>query len=130
MKKFDLKQSETSLGEQTKPKKLEPLHELEGSMKPTPFQNIVEGFKYFQHDFPKEKSPLQQKLYSQEENMRIPPSRGDQAKGYLNDEVLSIDEEKEEEELERSSSVVTTGGYLPLFGDGDEAIPSTRGALI
>ena len=37
VKRFDLKQSETSLGEQTKPKKSEPLHELEGSMKPNPF---------------------------------------------------------------------------------------------
>ena len=61
--------------------------------------------------------------------MTITFSKGDQVKGSLNDEVLSIDEEKEEEELERSSSVVTTGGYLLLFGDGDEAIASTRGAL-
>ena len=52
--------------------------------------------------------------------MRIPSSRGDQDKGYLNDEVFSIDEEEEEEDLERSSSAVTVGGDLLLFGDGDE----------
>ena len=85
MKRFDLKQYETSLGEQTKPKNLESLHELEGSMKPTPFHNIVEGVKDLQHAFPREKPPLQQELSSQEEDMRIPSSRGDQDKGSLND---------------------------------------------
>ena len=62
--------------------------------------------------------------------MRILPSRGDQAKGSLNDEVLSNDEKKEEEELERASSTVKAGGDLPPFGDGYEAIASTRGALV
>ena len=61
-----MKQSETSLGEQTKPKKSEPLYELEVSMKPTPFQNIVERVKDLQHDFPREKAPLQQEISSQE----------------------------------------------------------------
>ena len=62
--------------------------------------------------------------------MRIPPSRGDQTKGSLNDEVFSHDEEKEEEEIERASSVVEVGGDPPLFGYGDEAIASTRGAIV
>ena len=64
-------------------------------MKPTPFQNIVEGVKDLQNALPREKAPLQQKLSSQEEDMRITPSRGDQDKGSLNDEVFSSDEEKE-----------------------------------
>ena len=56
--------------------------------------------------------------------MRITPSRGDQDKGSLNDE------EKEEEELERSSSAVIVARDPLLFGDGDEAIASTRGYLV
>ena len=60
VKRFDLKQSKASLGKQTKPKKSEPLHELEGSMKPTSFPNIFEGVKDLQHTFPREKFPLQQ----------------------------------------------------------------------
>ena len=114
---------------QTKPNKSKPLHQLEGSMKPTPFRNIVEGVKDQQHALPRAKAPLQQELFSQKEDMRIPFSRRDQEKGSLNDEVFSIDEEKEEEELEISSSVVRAGGELILFGYGDEAIASTRGAL-
>ena len=86
------------MGELAKPKKSEPLHELEGSMKPNPFQNIVEGVKDLKHALPRENAPLQKELYSQEEDMRIPPSRGDQAKGSLNDEVFSNDEEKGERE--------------------------------
>ena len=62
--------------------------------------------------------------------MMIPPSRGYQAKGSLNDEVFSNDEEKEEKELERASIIVKEGGDLPPFGDGYEAIASTRGALV
>ena len=62
--------------------------------------------------------------------MRIPPSRGDQVKGSLNDEVFSHNEEKEEEELERAYSTVKAGGDPPPFGYGDEAIASTRGALV
>ena len=65
-------------------------------MKPTPFQNIFEGVKDLQNCLPREKAPLQQELSSQEEYMRIPFSKGYQVKGSLNDEVFSIDEEKEE----------------------------------
>ena len=99
-------------------------------MKTTPFQNIVEEVKDLKHAFPKEKAPLQQEISSSSEDFRNPPSRGDQDKGSLNDEVFSIDEEKEEEELERSSSAVRAGGDLLLFGDGDEAIASTRRAPV
>ena len=78
----------------------------------------------------REKAPLQQELSSQEEDMRIPFPKGDQVKGSLNDEVFSIDEEKEEEELERSSNVVIAGGDILLFVNGDKEISSTRGALV
>ena len=84
-------------------------------MKKTPFYNIVEGVQDLQHDFPRAKAPLQQEISSQEEDMRIPFSRGDQENGCLNDEVFSIDEEKEEEELERSSSVVRVARDLVLL---------------
>ena len=62
--------------------------------------------------------------------MRVPFSKGDQVKGSLNDEVFSIDEEKEEEELERSSRAMTVGGGLFLLGDEGEALASTRRALV
>ena len=42
VKKID---SQTSLVELAKPKKTKPLHELEGSINPTPFQNSIEGVK-------------------------------------------------------------------------------------
>ena len=87
VKRFDLKQSGTFLGEKTKPKKSDPLHELERSMKPTPFHNIVEGVKDLLHHFPKEKAPLQQENSSQEEDMSVPFSRRDKEKGSLIDEA-------------------------------------------
>ena len=90
MKRFDQRHSETSLGELAKRKKSEPLHEMEGSMKPNIFQNIIEGVKYLQHALPMAKAPLQQELSSQEEDMEISPSRGDQDKGSLNDEVFPM----------------------------------------
>ena len=62
--------------------------------------------------------------------MRIIFSKAYQEKGSLKDEAFSIDEEKEEEELERSSSTMIARGYLLLFGDGGEAIASTRRALV
>ena len=50
--------------------------------------------------------------------MRIHPSRGDQAKGSLNDEVFSNYEEKEEEDPERASNVaiimIKRSPYWPL----------------
>ena len=45
VKRFDVKHSETSLVELAKPKKTKPLHDLEGSINPTPFQNAIEGVK-------------------------------------------------------------------------------------
>ena len=78
---------------------------------------------------PRAKSPLQQQLSSQEEDMEISPLRGDQDKGSLNDEVFPHDEEEQKEDLERASNAVIEGGDPPLFGDGDEAIFSARGAL-
>ena len=75
VRRFDLKQSKTSLGEKIKPNKSKPLHELEGSMKPNPFQNIVEGVKDLLHALPREKTPLQQELSSQAEDIRIPFSK-------------------------------------------------------
>ena len=68
---------------------------MQGSMKITPFQNIFEGVKDLLDDFPRAKAPLQQEHSSQEEDMRVPFSRGDQEKGSLNDEALPMDEEKE-----------------------------------
>ena len=45
VRRFDQKHSETSLVELAKPKQSKPLHELEGSIKPTPFQNYIEGVR-------------------------------------------------------------------------------------
>ena len=129
MKRFDLRHSETSLREKIKPNKSEYFHELEESIKPTPFLNIFEGVEDLLHDFPKEKSPLQQELSSQGEDMRVPSLRRDQGKGSLNDEALSIDEEKRKRERRRSFSPMRTGGDLFLLGNGDEAIVSARGAF-
>lgn len=69
--------SEIYLGKQTKPKKSEPLHEMERSMKINPFQNIVEGVKDLLHDFPRAKAPLQQEPSSREEDMSVHFSRRD-----------------------------------------------------
>ena len=66
VKIFDV-HSETSLKKQIKPKKSESLHELEKSMKPTPFLNIVEGVKYLQYDLPRAKASLQLEHSPQEE---------------------------------------------------------------
>ena len=74
MERFDEIHFETSWGEQIKPKKSESLHELEESIKPIPFMNIVEGVEDLLHDWPKSKAPLQQGLFSQGEDMRVPYS--------------------------------------------------------
>ena len=74
VKRFDVRHAETSWGEPIKPKKSESLHELEESINPPPFLNIVEGVEDMFHDFPKAKAPLQQGLSSQGEDMRVPYS--------------------------------------------------------
>ena len=82
---------------------------MERSMKITPFQNIFEGVKDVLHDFPRAKDLLQQEPSSQEEDMNVYFSRGDQVKGSIIDEAYSNYEEKKEEELKGSSNAVTTG---------------------
>jgi len=77
VKRFDSMPSRIYMAEKTKPKRLEPLHEMEISMKITPFQNIVEGVKDLLHDLPRAKAPLQQEHSSQEEDMSVPFSRRD-----------------------------------------------------
>ena len=62
--------------------------------------------------------------------MSVPFLRIDQENGSLIDEAYSIDGEKKEEDLKGSSSTVTTGGDLFLLRDGDEAIASTKRALV
>ena len=66
VRRFDFKLSKISLGGKTKPKNSKPLQDMEGSMKITPFQNIVEGVKDLQDALPRAKAPLQQKLFPQE----------------------------------------------------------------
>ena len=78
----------------------------------------------------KGKGPTSARTLFSKKDMRISLSRREQDKGSLNDEAFSIDKEKEEEDMGRSSSAVTTGGGLLLFGDGDEAIASTRVSLV
>ena len=63
VKIFDSMPYEIYLGKQTKPKKSEPLHKVEISMKIIPFQNIVEGVKDLRHDFPKGKGPTSARTF-------------------------------------------------------------------
>ena len=90
----------------------------------------MERVKYLLLDLPREKGPLLQENYSQEEDMKVHFSLRDQEKGYVNDEAFSIDEEKEEEEMERSSITMAVGGDLFLLGYGGEEIDSTRRTLV
>ena len=78
MTRFDERHSETSWGEKIKPKKYESLHKLEDSMEPTAVLKIVEGVEDLLHNLPKAKAPLQQDLFSQREDIRIPSSLRDQ----------------------------------------------------
>ena len=98
-------------------------------MEPTLVLNTIEGVGDLLHNLPEAKAPLQQGLFSQREDMRVPSSVRDQEKGSLNDEAFSIYEEKGEKEQRRSSSAVIAGGDLFSFRDRDEAMASTRGAL-
>ena len=67
-------------------------------MEPTLVLKFFEGVVDLLHNFPKEKASLQQGLFSQREDMRVPSSVRDQGKGYLNDDAFSIDEDKGEKE--------------------------------
>ena len=62
--------------------------------------------------------------------MSVPLSRKDQVKGSLINEACSIDKGEKEEELKCSSSAVTTRGNIISLRDGDEAISSTKRALV
>ena len=129
MKIFDARHSETSWENKIKPKKSESLHKFEDSMEPTPVLNIVEGVEDLLHFVPEAKAPIQQDLFPQREDLRIPSSLRDQDRGPLSDRVFSTDEEKGERKKRRSSSTMQEGGDLFSFGDGDEAMASTRGIL-
>ena len=116
MKRFDAKHSEMSLVELAKPKQTQPLHELEGSIKPTPLQNDIEVVRNFQNTFLEARSPLQEELSSQKEYMEISFSKEDQDKESLNDdEVTSINDEGEEQA--GVNNIVTQGGDLVPHGD-------------
>ena len=121
MTRFYERHSETSWEEPIKPKKYASLHKLEDSMEPTPILNIVEGVEDLLHFVSEAKTPIQQYLFSQREDMRVNSSLRDQEKGSLDDEAFSNTKEKGEEEQTISSSTVTTGGDLFSFGNGDEA---------
>ena len=112
MIRFDVRHSETSWEEKIKPKKYASLHKLEDSMEPTPILNIVEGVEYLLHNFPEAKAPLQQGLFSQREDMRIPSSLRDQEKRSLDGEAFSNHDEEGEGEQRRFSSTVTSGGDI------------------
>ena len=77
---------------------------------------------------PRARSPLQEELSCQKEDMEIPPSREDQDLGSLIiDEVFSNIDEKEEQ---RGSNIAITSGEEPsLHRDGHEVIASIRGAF-
>ena len=80
MTRFEVRHSETSWEEKIKPKKSESLHNLEDPMEPTLVLNIVEGVEDPLHNFAEAKSPLQQDLFSQREDMRVPSSIRDKEK--------------------------------------------------
>ena len=96
MRRLDERNSKTSWGKQNMTKKSESLHTLEDSMEPTIVLNIVEGVEGFLHLFPETKAPLQQDLFSQREDMRIPSSLRDKEKVSLDYESFSTDKEKGE----------------------------------
>ena len=81
-------------------------------MEPTPVLNIVEGVEKLLHLVLEAKAPIQQDLFSQRENLRTPSSLRIQGKGFLDDEVFSTNEEKEEKEKRRSSNALQAGGDL------------------
>ena len=93
------------------------MHELEGSINPTPFQKTIEGDENMYDTLPRAISPLHEE---------IPLSREDQdLRSLIIDEVFSnIDEEKEHE---ASNSVVTSEEGPSPHGDGNEAITSRGG---
>ena len=97
VKRFDVKQSESSLIKLAKHKHSKPLHELEIFVTPTPLQISIEGVKNLCDTLPKEISPLYEDPSSQKEDMEIPPSREDQdLRSLIDDEAFSnIDKEGE-----------------------------------
>ena len=112
MKRFDVKHLKTSWEEPIKPKKFASLHKLEDSMEPTPVLNIFEGVEDLLHNFLEVKTPLQQDLFSQGEDMRDSSSLRDQEKGSLDGEAFSNHDEEGEGEQRRFSSTVTSGGDI------------------
>ena len=101
VKRFNEKHYETSLVELTKHTQTKPLHELEGSINPTPFQKTIEGIKKFHDTLLNATSPPQKDLSCQREDME-----------ELNKEPLNDDEatsiHNEGEGKRRGNSVVTT----------------------
>ena len=71
VKIFNEKHSETSLVELTKHTQKKPLHELERSINPTPFQKNIEGIKNLHNTLLEARSPFQKELSFQKEDMEI-----------------------------------------------------------
>ena len=89
VERFDEKSYETPSMETTKPYQKKNLHGLEGSINSAPFQKTIEGEGNLYDALPKEKSPLQEELSSQEEDMEIPPSKEDQdLRSLIDDEAF------------------------------------------
>ena len=96
VKRFDVKQTKTSLTKLAKHEHAKTLHELERSVMPTPLQISVEGDKNLCDTFPKERSPLHEEISSQKEVMDIPLSKEDQdLRSLIDNEVFSNIDEKE-----------------------------------
>ena len=73
------------------------MHGLGGSINPTPFLKTIEEDVNLFYTLPRERSPSNEELSSQEEDMEIPPSKEDQdLRSLIDDEVFPTIEEEEE----------------------------------
>ena len=72
VKRFNGKHSETSLVELVKHKQTKPLHDLEGSINPTPFQKTIEGNEILQNTMLVARSIFHKENSSEREDVEIP----------------------------------------------------------
>ena len=96
IERFDEAPCVTSSVDTIKPHQMNILHELVGSMNPTPFLKTMEEGVSFIDALLREISHLDEELSSQKESMNISPSMDDQdLRSLVDDDANSVIEEEE-----------------------------------
>ena len=97
------------------------MHELGGSVNPTPFLKTIEGEVSLFDTLPKARSPLDGEISSQRKDMKIPSSKEDQDLRSLVEDKATSTIEEEKGKAGENNAVMTRAPQAP-HGEEDGAL--------